>query len=90
MTSMHLPIHPTTTEGFKDEILRKLVFAVGTDPRDASPREWLLATSLAVRDQLAVRWMESGRQIAAGEEKRVYYLSMEFLIGRLLVDSVAI
>ncbi len=89
MTSMHLPIHPTTTEGFKDEILRKLVFAVGTDPRDASPREWLLATSLAVRDQLAARWMESSRQIAAGEEKRVYYLSMEFLIGRLLVDSVA-
>ncbi|MGI9435242.1 MAG: glycogen/starch/alpha-glucan phosphorylase [Geminicoccaceae bacterium] len=75
-------------DGFKDDILAKLISAVGKDPEHASPRDWLVATSLAVRDRLALRWMESTRRIYAGEEKRVYYLSMEFLIGRLLIDSL--
>ena len=83
------PIHTMTSESFKAEILRKLVLAVGKDPENASPRDWLIATSLTVRDQLVGRWMQSTRQIYAGQEKRVYYLSMEFLIGRLLVDSLA-
>jgi starch phosphorylase len=87
MTSM--PTHTMTAESFKAEILRKLVLAVGKDPENASPRDWLIATSLTVRDQLVGRWMQSTRQIYAGQEKRVYYLSMEFLIGRLLVDSLS-
>ncbi|WP_088347179.1 MULTISPECIES: glycogen/starch/alpha-glucan phosphorylase [Rhodomicrobium] len=89
MTSLPLPIPAIDPQGFKDEILAKLVFAVGKDPAHASPRDWLIATSLAVRDQLVTRWMDSTRQIYAGAEKRVYYLSMEFLIGRLLIDSLA-
>jgi starch phosphorylase len=89
MTSMHMPFDALTAKAFKDEILRKLVLAVGKDPEHASDRDWLIATSLAVRDQLVARWMESTRRIYAGEEKRVYYLSMEFLIGRLLVDNLS-
>ena len=88
MTSMQMPVHAMTARVFKDEILRKLILAVGKDPGHASDRDWLIAASLAVRDQLVARWMESTRQIYAGEEKRVYYLSMEFLIGRLLVDNL--
>jgi starch phosphorylase len=89
MTSMPISFPAVTPERFKDEILRKLILAVGKDPDHAAPRDWLIATSLAVRDQLVIRWMESTRQIYAGEEKRVYYLSMEFLIGRLLIDSLS-
>ncbi len=89
MTSMHTPVYPTTAETFKDEILRKLILAVGKDPAHAVPRDWLIATSLAVRDQLVARWIDSTRQIYAGQEKRVYYLSMEFLIGRLLIDNLS-
>ena len=77
------------SERFKEDILAKLTLAVGKDPAHANPRDWLIATSLAVRDRLVVQWMKSTRQIYAGEEKRVYYLSMEFLIGRLLIDSLS-
>ena len=72
---------------FRDDLLAKLTLAVGKDPAHATKRDWLIATALTVRDHLALRWMESTRQIYAREEKRVYYLSMEFLIGRLLTDS---
>ncbi len=89
MTSMPISFPSITPEQFKDDILRKLILAVGKDPDHASARDWLIATSLAVRDQLVVRWMESTRQIYAREEKRVYYLSMEFLIGRLLTDNLS-
>ena len=76
------------TEAFKAGILAKLISAAGKDPEHASARDWLIATSLTVRDRLTHRWMESTREIYAGQEKRVYYLSMEFLIGRLLIDSL--
>ncbi len=89
MTSMPLSLQAISPEQFKDEILRKLTLAVGKDPEHAVPRDWLIATSLVVRDQLVLRWMESTREIYAHQEKRVYYLSMEFLIGRLLIDSVS-
>jgi glycogen phosphorylase len=89
MTSMHLPMQAITPAEFKDEILRKLILSVGKDPEHASARDWLIATSLAVRDQLVMRWMDSTREIYTRQEKRVYYLSMEFLIGRLLIDSVS-
>jgi starch phosphorylase len=85
----HTPPSPITPERLKDEILQRLVLSVGKDPGHASPRDWLIATSLAVRDQLVLRWMDSTRHIDAAGEKRVYYLSMEFLIGRLLIDTLA-
>jgi glycogen phosphorylase len=89
MTSMPLSMQAITPEQFKDEILRKLTLAVGKDPGHAAPRDWLIATSLAVRDQLVLHWMDSTREIYARAEKRVYYLSMEFLIGRLLIDNLS-
>jgi glycogen phosphorylase len=87
MTSMQVSFPSPTPEHLRDEILRKLILAVGKDPEHAAAHDWLIATSLAVRDQLVLRWMDSTREIYARQEKRVYYLSMEFLIGRLLIDS---
>jgi starch phosphorylase len=78
-----------TPERFKEDILNKLILSIGKDPEHAAPRDWLVATSLAVRDQLVLRWMNSTRHIYGQEEKRVYYFSMEFLIGRLLIDSLS-
>ena len=84
------PAFPSpTADRFKDEILSKLILAVGKDPEHANARDWLIATSLATRDQLVARWMASTRQIYANEEKRAYYFSMEFLIGRLLTDNLS-
>ncbi len=69
-------------------ILEKLCFAVGKDPAHAVPRDWCVALTLAVRDRVVERWMPATRRIYDSGRKRVYYLSMEFLIGRLLGDTI--
>src|SRR5882672_1289702 len=69
-------------------LVAKLTYAVGKDPLVASDRDWFVATALAVRDRIVDRWMPSTRAIYSEGRKRVYYLSQEFLIGRLLFDSL--
>jgi starch phosphorylase len=71
------------------EILEKLTYAVGKDPIVAKPYDWLAATILVVRDRAVDRWMESTRGAYRTGAKRVYYLSLEFLIGRLLRDAMS-
>lgn len=70
-------------------ILDALAHRVGKDPQAAKPHDWLAATILTVRDDIIDRWMESTRAAHAAGAKRVYYLSLEFLIGRLLRDAIA-
>ncbi len=69
-------------------VLTKLAYAVGKTQPDASPRDWFLATALAVRDRVVQGWQTSYNTTNAGGTKRVYYMSLEFLIGRLLFDSL--
>jgi starch phosphorylase len=66
----------------------RLVYSQGKDPLTATARDWLHATSYAVRDRLMGRWMESMRRYQRCDAKRVYYLSMEFLTGRLLSNGL--
>ncbi|MGN6685147.1 MAG: glycogen/starch/alpha-glucan phosphorylase, partial [Devosia sp.] len=47
------------------------------------------ATILAIRDRVIDLWMESSRKTWRTSEKRVYYLSLEFLIGRLMRDAMS-
>jgi starch phosphorylase len=54
----------------------------------ASAQDWLRATAMLVRDRLAERWGESANTPRPHGTKRVCYLSMEFLLGRLLVDAL--
>jgi starch phosphorylase len=70
----------------KAAVLAKLVLAVGKDAGSATDRDWFLAAALAVRDRIIHRWLASERTSHAKGSKRVYYLSLEFLIGRLLSD----
>jgi glycogen phosphorylase len=73
----------------RESILEKLIYAVGRDPARAVARDWGVALSLAVRDRIVDCWLPGSRPIHEGRGKRVYYLSLEFLIGRLLRDSMA-
>ncbi|MEO0387763.1 MAG: glycogen/starch/alpha-glucan phosphorylase [Pseudomonadota bacterium] len=70
------------------EMLRHLQYSFGKDPATAQVRDWRLALSLAVRDRIVAPWFEATRAAYAQKKKRVYYLSMEFLIGRLLEDAI--
>ena len=69
-------------------VAQRLLFSLGKEPATATPRDWLHATALAVRDRLIERWMDAMRTADQGSTKRVYYLSMEFLTGRLLSNSL--
>ncbi len=73
---------------FKLSVANKLIYAVGKDPVAASPDDWLHATALAVRDQLVERWMATTRAQYTQKLKRVYYMSMEFLIGRTFTNAL--
>ena len=78
----------TDSETIRDEILEKLAYSVGKDPAVAKRHDWLNATILALRDRIIDRWMDSTKRAYQAKAKRVYYLSLEFLIGRLLRDAL--
>jgi starch phosphorylase len=67
---------------------RHLVFDRAIDPKVASARERFEAFSHSVRDILAQRWVLTKNTYERENAKRIYYLSMEFLIGRSLANNV--
>ena len=75
-------------EDVKKAIVYKLIFLIGRSPKEASQRDWLNATLHAVRDLVTEGWITTARQSRAEETRRVYYLSMEFLIGRTLSNAM--
>jgi len=68
---------------------RHLVFDRAIDPKVASARERFEALSHSVRDVLAQRWVLTKKTYEEQNAKRVYYLSMEFLIGRSLANNIS-
>ena len=68
---------------------RHLVFDRAIDPKVASPRERFEAFSRAMRDILAQRWVLTKTTYEQQNAKRIYYLSLEFLIGRSLTNNIA-
>ena len=79
----------TNVDVIRTRILHKLTYAIGKDPKVAKRHDWLRATILALRDSIIDRWMASTRKSYEDQSKRVYYLSLEFLIGRLLRDALS-
>jgi starch phosphorylase len=71
----------------KSDILRHLTFTLGKDVPTASIYDWRMALSFSIRDRIVGPWFASTRRTRAEDRKRVYYLSMEFLIGRILEDA---
>ncbi len=76
----------TTADALRADILRHLKLSLGKDADHASLYDWRMSLSLALRDQVVEPWFASTRDTYEGKHKRVYYLSMEFLIGRLIED----
>jgi starch phosphorylase len=87
ITEFNFEHYANDTAALKKSIADKLVYAVGKDPATASAQDWLQATELAVRDRLVERWMKTTRAAYEQDAKRVYYLSMEFLIGRTFTNA---
>lgn len=77
-----------SAEAMRARIMQHLTFTLGTDKTAASTYDWRMAVSYAVRDLIVAPWFEANRKTQAAQGKRVYYLSMEFLIGRILEDAM--
>ncbi len=75
-------------ESIKYSLASHLLYSVGKEPINATARDWFMAAAYTVRDRLGERWMPTLNRYYAEETKRVYYLSMEFLIGRTLSNSM--
>ena len=73
---------------FKRAISNKLMYQIAKNPESARTEDWLHAVSYAVRDHLVERWMKTIRACYEQDVKRVYYLSMEFLIGRTFTNAM--
>ncbi len=83
-----LPALHADAVSLRDAILHKLTYSCATTPEEAGPHAWYLAAVLAVRDCIVDRWLQSKQRNDGKNGKRVYYLSIEYLIGRLLIDSL--
>ena len=80
---------PREVEAFRAAVLAKLRYMVAKEPAHARDHDWLIAVSLAARDRVIDRWSETTRRIYRDGRKRVYYFSLEFLIGRMLFDALS-
>ena len=75
-------------DSLRRSVANRLFYTVGKDPIIAHDQDWYTALATVVRDRLVERWMDTTRRQYTQNVKRVYYLSMEFLIGRALTNSL--
>ncbi|MBP9061025.1 MAG: glycogen/starch/alpha-glucan phosphorylase [Rhodoferax sp.] len=81
--------HPTLdAESIRRSLYNRLIYTIGKDPITATDRDWYYAVAAVVRERIIERWMETMRSYYVDDRKRVYYLSMEFLMGRTMSNSM--
>ena len=78
----------TGPSGAPADLDARLRDEVGVAPADATPHDLMVAAALEARQALSRRWVETQARERAGKARRVYYLSMEFLIGRSLANAL--
>ncbi len=82
------PVDELALAEIKSAILGKLRLAIGKDAGMATKHDWYKAAALALRDRIVHRWLTAEKESYDAGRKRVYYLSLEFLIGRLFTDAL--
>ena len=77
-----------SVEGLKDDYAWHLRYTLAKDDAHTTPRDRYTAFATAVRDRIVERWISTQEEYGRQNTKRVYYMSLEFLIGRLLGNNV--
>jgi glycogen phosphorylase len=76
----------TTADNLKNDILRHIEFTLGRDPQTPDQYTCFMGLAYSIRDRLVGRWIQSQRSLYDTMSKRVYFLSLEFLPGRFLMN----
>lgn len=71
----------------KQGLQQHLIFSTFKTSDASTPRDWYEAASYTVRDHVVERWVKTAESYYQNDPKRVYYLSLEFLIGRMLSNT---
>src|SRR5262245_26340766 len=79
----------TDRVSLRQSVLRHVTYALGATPEHLGPRGKFQAVALAVRDLMVERLLQTEQRYRQADAKRLYYLSMEFLIGRSLHNNLA-
>ncbi|MGB5591094.1 MAG: glycogen/starch/alpha-glucan phosphorylase, partial [Gammaproteobacteria bacterium] len=77
----------TDKDGFKRSLATKLAYSIGKDPETATRYDWYCALCLVLRDRLLSRWHDTQKRIRNNGTRKVYYLSLEFLMGRGMTNA---
>src|ERR1044071_3373291 len=80
---------PLRRGAVRDAIIDRLERSLGKSAAAATRRDLYDALSIAVREELAERWIATRNRVAQAHVKRVCYLSMEFLLGRSLINALS-
>ncbi len=83
-----LPVDETAVSDIKSALVTKLALEIGKDASVATQHDWYRAAAMVLRDRIVHRWLLSEKANYDSGSKRVYYLSLEFLIGRLFTDAL--
>ena len=78
----------TPTASLSQAIVRNLNFTLARDHTTAKPRDWWLATSLAVREHILARLIRTQGEHNKQNTRRLYYFSLEYLMGRLFENNL--
>jgi starch phosphorylase len=79
---------PTTAKSIQENIIHHLMSFQGRDPERSGASDVYMALAFTLRDIMVEKWITTQKTFYAKEKKRVYYLSLEFLIGRSLGNNV--
>ncbi len=83
-----MPAKACDRDAIKQAIIGKLLRYYGVTVENATKHQLYKATATTIRDQIMELWMESRKKVTQGQEKRLYYLSIEFLMGRSLNQNL--
>ena len=88
-TDFAVECHNCDPASFKADILRHLTYTLARDTTTAIRMDWWLATCFALRDRVLERFLKTQGRHAAENVRRVHYLSLEYLMGRLLRNNLS-
>lgn len=86
--SVAQPFDDLNAEALRRDLLGELKYKLGKTPLQANENDWFHALALAVRKRLVDRWLQTEARYGRNQQKRLYYLSMEFLMGQSLMSNL--